>query len=165
MPPINNETLKAKRIVSRDYRNRRLGDFLKELGLTEGRATGLPKIYKEMEKNGSPAPIFQTDDERTSFLVVLPINPGFLESADTKIDFRLKNIDREEVLQTLLFCYTPRKRKEIFEKIGIGNYYKNYKSHILPLIQLQYLALSIPEKPNSRLQKYYTTEKGKEYLG
>jgi ATP-dependent DNA helicase RecG len=74
------------------------------------------------------------------------------------------NIVPDEVFHTLLFCYSPRARKEILERMGIGNYYKNYKNHILPLIQLEYLALTIPEKPNSRLQKYYTTIKGKRLL-
>ena len=40
--------LQAGRAVSRRYRNRRIGEFLKELDLTEGRATGIPKILKEM---------------------------------------------------------------------------------------------------------------------
>lgn len=164
LPPVNNETLKTKRIISRDYRNRRIGDFLKELSLTEGRGTGLPKIYREMEKNGSPEPTFETDEEKTNFLAILPINPGFLKSSKKTIDYLLKGIDRKEILQTLSFCRTPRSRKEILNKIGIANYYKNYKNHILPLIEVEYLALTIPDKPNSSVQKYYTTENGKELL-
>lgn len=50
--------LQQGRAVSRRYRNRRIGEFLKELDLTEGRSTGLPKILRVMQKNGSPAPIF-----------------------------------------------------------------------------------------------------------
>jgi ATP-dependent DNA helicase RecG len=164
LPPVNNESLQAKRVVSRDYRNRRIGDFLKELGLTEGRGTGLPKIHKEMEKNGSPSPIFETDAERTSFLVVLPVHPDFLSPTNVDGILSLRNVVQDETFHTLLFCYSPRTRKEILERMGIGNYYKNYKSHIFPLIQLEYLALTIPEKPNSRLQRYYTTVKGKRLL-
>jgi ATP-dependent DNA helicase RecG len=48
-------------------RNRRIGEFLKELDLTEGRLTGIPKILKAMAANGSPAPLFETDDERLWF--------------------------------------------------------------------------------------------------
>lgn len=33
---------KARKLKTRKYRNRRLGDFLKELDLSEGRATGIP---------------------------------------------------------------------------------------------------------------------------
>ena len=39
---------------SRRYRNRRLGEFLKELEFTEGRATGIPTIQDELQANGSP---------------------------------------------------------------------------------------------------------------
>ena len=35
---------KGDMLKSRRYRNRRLGDFLKELDLTEGRSTGVPTI-------------------------------------------------------------------------------------------------------------------------
>ena len=44
---------KAKLLKARRYRNRRLGDFLKELDLSEGRATGIPTIQDELRKNGS----------------------------------------------------------------------------------------------------------------
>lgn len=75
---ISLESLQSGRAVSRRYRNRRIGDFLKELDLTEGRATGIPKILKTMAQNGSPAPIFETDDERISFVIRLPVQPVFL---------------------------------------------------------------------------------------
>jgi ATP-dependent DNA helicase RecG len=53
---IRLEDFQAGRIVSRRYRNRRIGEFLKEPDLTEGRSTGIPKILKVMAANGSPAP-------------------------------------------------------------------------------------------------------------
>jgi predicted HTH transcriptional regulator len=51
---------------------------LKELNLTEGKATGFPIIRAEMAKNGSPVPVFYTDDERTLFLVTLPCHPELI---------------------------------------------------------------------------------------
>jgi len=66
--------LKAGKAVSRRYRNRRVGEFLKELDLTEGRSTGISKILKIMSANGSPAPEFETDDERSYFLIRLPVH-------------------------------------------------------------------------------------------
>jgi ATP-dependent DNA helicase RecG len=64
-------------VRSRRYRNRRLGEFLKELELTEGRATGIPTILKALKENGSHAPRFHTDDDRTVFEVELFIHPAF----------------------------------------------------------------------------------------
>ena len=68
--------LQSGRAVSRRYRNRRIGEFLKELDLTEGRAIGIPKILKVMAANGSPKPLFETDEERASFVVRLPVHDG-----------------------------------------------------------------------------------------
>lgn len=67
---------KGQRMVSRYYRNRRLGEFLKELSLTEGRNTGIPTIQRELAHNGSPAATFETDEDRLSFLVRIPCHEG-----------------------------------------------------------------------------------------
>ena len=73
IPPVDANILKEhKRIAARDYRNRRIGDFLKELRLTEGRGTGFPTIYNAMGNNNSPSPVFDTDKHSTYFLTTLP---------------------------------------------------------------------------------------------
>lgn len=69
----------GKSLRSRRYRNRRLGEFLKELDLTEGRATGIPTIQDELKANGSPKATIETDEERTYFLIDIPCHPEFLE--------------------------------------------------------------------------------------
>ena len=58
-------------------RNRRIGEFLKDLGLAEGRLTGIPKIFDAMRDNGSPEPQFDFDSERTFFEVTLPAHPEY----------------------------------------------------------------------------------------
>ena len=74
---------KGMSLRSRRYRNRRLGEFLKELDLTEGRATGIPTIQEELEANGSPSAKIETDDERTYFLIDIPCHPYFVNKAIT----------------------------------------------------------------------------------
>ena len=64
---------------SRRYRNRRLGEFLKELDLTEGRATGIPTIQDELKDNGSLQATIETDEERTYFLIDIPCHPDFIK--------------------------------------------------------------------------------------
>ena len=76
LPPITNTDLQKTRVIARDYRNRRIGDFLKELKLVEGKATGFPLIVTEMVNNGNPEPLFYTDEERILFLITLPCNPN-----------------------------------------------------------------------------------------
>ena len=58
-------------------RNRRIGEFLKELGLAEGRLTGLPRVFRAMEANGSPVPRFEFDEQRTFFQATLPAHPEY----------------------------------------------------------------------------------------
>ena len=70
---IGMEDFSRGQAVSSRYRNRRIGEFLKELDLAKGRSTGVPKILRAMRKNGSPAPIFESDEDRTWFLVRLPV--------------------------------------------------------------------------------------------
>lgn len=77
---ISIEGLKNYRATSRRYRNRRIGEFLKELHLTEGRNTGFQKIIRALKANGSSMPIFETDEERTYFLTTLLIHPEFTAS-------------------------------------------------------------------------------------
>lgn len=89
IPPVNAKVLESeRRIVTREYRNRRIGDFLKELELTEGRGTGFPAVYNAMETNGSPKPIFKTDENSSYFLSVIPAHPGadksFLNISDNQ---------------------------------------------------------------------------------
>ena len=121
IPPITNEKLKEKRIVARDYRNKRTGDFLKELHLTEGRGTGIPKIRSAMEINGSPEPVFETDDERNYFITILKVHP---ESYNPEIKKRKENNQHENEklipdkmqLEILRFCIDPHSKKEIMKK-------------------------------------------------
>ena len=67
----------AKVLRALPARNRRIGEFLKELRLAEGRLSGLPKIYEAMAQNGSPAPSFDFDEGRTWFQATLPAHPQY----------------------------------------------------------------------------------------
>lgn len=60
------------------YRNRRIGDFLKELGLCEGRNTGFPKALEALHSNGSAKPTFRMDETRGFLTVRLEVHPAFL---------------------------------------------------------------------------------------
>ena len=57
------EGVKNYRVSNRRYRNRRIGDFLKEQHLAKGRNKGFKKIIDALEANGSPKPEFETDEE------------------------------------------------------------------------------------------------------
>jgi len=74
---ITDSDLKKFTIRSRFYRNRRIGEFLKELDLAEGRNTGIGKIVRAMRENGSPPPEFYNPETRSFMTVILPIHEAF----------------------------------------------------------------------------------------
>ena len=78
------EGLKSYRVSNRRYRNRWIGDFLKELHLTEGRNTGFKKILDALEANGSPKPEFETDEDRSYFITRLFIHEAFTKNANER---------------------------------------------------------------------------------
>jgi ATP-dependent DNA helicase RecG len=80
MPGIEIENIKQGRMLPHiRARNRRIGQFLKDLQLAERRGTGIPKIQRKMRENASPQAIFRFDEQRSYFEVTLPVHPRFTE--------------------------------------------------------------------------------------
>jgi ATP-dependent DNA helicase RecG len=199
MPPITNSDLQQRRVVSRTYRNRRIGDFLKELDLTEGKSTGFPVIRDAMSANGNPEPVFYTDDQQLLFMVTLPchdemkvtklvtkINQEAVDKAfsrglnieqltkllDNDIsevkDYIRERIESETVTKSVTkiidFLTEAKSRQEIFTFLEIGNQTKNFNTNLKPLIENNLIELTMPGKPQSKLQKYRLTMKGRKLL-
>ncbi len=124
-------------IRTRRYRNRRIGEFLKELELTEGRGTGLPTIYRSMDNNGSPKPLFDTDEpDRRHFVCELPIHVNFVieniqlngnqTSNQSSNDARLVEglveglVESQQKIVTLIAKNPNISKKKMAESIGIS---------------------------------------------
>ena len=258
---IKMEAFDAGIVKARRYRNRRLGDFLKELHLTEGKATGIPMIKRSLAENGSPKAFFDTDEARSFFLVEFKIHPAFkrifipysvlrlfgqddinklldwiianlsdekepasdynaintkysygnedsilkndqnkitgnevsnevnilinsfieaisenrIEKSNevnavagndvgievlNRISADIKKILSERALEILNGCIEPLSLSGIFQKIGLTKQTKTFNLYVKPLIKMNWIRLTEPEKPRSRNQKYYTSLKG-----
>ena len=48
---IDMDKFKQGKVLVRRYRNRRIGEFLKEIDLSEKKSTGIFKILRELKKN------------------------------------------------------------------------------------------------------------------
>lgn len=213
-------------VRNRRYRNRRLGEFLKELELTEGRATGIPTILKSLKDNGSPSPKFNTDEDRSFFEVELFVHQAFnitksisvqlqnvkwdleginillnsivdkseselaggivgnqvgnqvdsLQITDIQSKIILELLDSNQVntiaagiaggmsekhISILKQCCISKIREEVLSAIKLSNQRKNYVEYMLPLVELKWITMTIPDKPTSPNQKYLTTPKGR----
>ncbi len=168
---IRIEALNGDKIVARRYRNRRIGEFLKELDLTEGRCTGIPTIRAAMAENGSPPAKFSTDDQRTHFLVELPVHPQMpgVVGAHDEAHHEAHDEAHEELTETetrvLRFVEgQPKNRPEIADQLGLKSRSGHLYKAIDHLRNLGFIELTIPEKPQSKNQKMRITGKGQAWL-
>ncbi|HLJ93843.1 MAG TPA: ATP-binding protein, partial [Gemmataceae bacterium] len=155
-----------ERIVSRRYRNRRIGDFLKELDLTEGRCTGIPKMREAMAHNGSPPPQLITDEERTFFRLELPIHPAFAQAAveagvKAGVEDRVSVFTDTELRILRALLRGPRAVKDIVTALGHKTASGSLRKALDRLDALGLITLTIPERPHSRRQQRTLTDKGK----
>lgn len=138
-------------------KNPTLARFFKELGWVEELGSGVRNIFKY-------CPIFSKGHypvivEEEIFRVKVPYNVIAHDlSPDLSPDL-LPN-----ALNVLKFCQVARSNKEIMEHLGLKPIHKNLERYVKPLLNKGLLQLTVPEKVNSRFQKYLTTEKGKRLL-
>jgi len=162
---IRIDALNSGKIVARRYRNRRIGEFLKELELTEGRCTGIPKIRAALKRNGSPPPRFSTDEGRTYFLVELPVDPQ-LSGVETHDGVHDGDHDLSTTGQRILFALAaePKNSSQLASELGYSARTRNVRDALAKLIETGFVVLTIPDKPRSKNQKMRITDKGKARL-
>ena len=95
------EGLRTFKVRNRRYRNRRIGEFLKELHLTEGRNTGFRKILDALKKNNSPLPEFETDEAHDYFITRIFIREGFNDYSDDNVSNTTKETNREILISSI----------------------------------------------------------------
>ena len=137
---ITDEDIKNFQMRTRRYRNRRIGDFLKELHLVEGRNTGIPTAIREIKKNGSPLPIFLTDEDRTFFSVIIPIHEAFINNdyLNSKLEnIKKKRRSKDEIKELILETLDKESysANELYRSLGYsGNASKTFREIIEELI-------------------------------
>ncbi|HVZ41047.1 MAG TPA: RNA-binding domain-containing protein [Candidatus Kapabacteria bacterium] len=183
--------LNGGNVIARRYRNRRVGDILKELDLTEGRGTGIPKIRRALKENGSPEPTIETDEDRTYFLIRIPIHPRLnmpMKAQDEAHDWAQdeahdwaqvgdRNLTQEgghsEELVALneteyrllkLAKRTPIDSQRILNELEHATLSGNVRRALDRLMKLGLLEYTIPDRPRSKLQQRRITPLGRRYL-
>ena len=117
---ISDDDIKNYQMRTRRYRNRRIGDFLKELNLVEGRNTGIPTAIKAIKENGSPLPTLLTDEDRTFFSVIVPIHPAFMNNGILPKVKSSGRRTRAEIMELILGILQEEEMSAagIYKKIG-----------------------------------------------
>lgn len=117
---ISIANLRRFRAVSRRYRNRRVGEFLKELHLTEGRNTGIHKMLRSLSENGSPQPLLETDEERLYFLTTIYARNPNNEGAPAEPRTSKKASERREQVLAYLSEHPSSTLSGASVELGVG---------------------------------------------
>ena len=127
---ISDEAIKKYNIRAKLYRNRRIGDFLKELKLIEGRNTGFPNALTALKQNGSPKLKFEMDVERQYLSVIIPINEHFITKKRSKnADYEAKiieilkkqNLSKTELAKELGYKGISQRLRNALESLFLTN--------------------------------------------
>ena len=170
---IRMEELQTGRAISRRYRNRRIGEFLKELDLAEGRSTGIPKILRAMRDNGSPPPIFESDEHRTWFLVRLPVHarafgqPTEQDTQQVTPQDALQDTVQDDGhvtdhVEHLVAALTGEmSRAQLQAVMGLRDRNHFTGAYLRPALEAGVIEMALPGKATSRNQRYRLTGAGK----
>jgi hypothetical protein len=87
-------------------------------------------------------------------------NDGVEETEDktrvVRIPYKQLPSVQKDIIQ---FCAIPRTAKEIMDHIGYYNNSKNMTTYVRPLLEMGYLEMTEPDKPQSKNQKYRKVRK------
>lgn len=135
-------------------RNPTIADVFHRTGLIEKWGRGTNRVIEMCQTAGLKPPKFEEIGE--SALVTFHVNVGVTRQV-TPQDTPQVTPQVKAVLES---ARQPRSRDELQAAVDIKDREHFRKKYLLPLIQTGWLEMTIPDKPNSRLQKYRLTTAG-----
>jgi len=127
-----------------------ISKFFHEIGLADELGSGFKNLIKYVPQYAGKEPTFV---EKDIFTTVVPI-PDKETSESDSVPVSVPDGVPDKIEEILAFCKIPRTRTEIQEYINIASKAYFLKNYLKPLIDNEKLIMTIPDKPNSRNQKY-----------
>ena len=138
-------------------RNPIIADVFQRLDYVERKGSGIGIIRTETSHlygySDEYAPEFRST--HTAFHVILK-NVNYNLHDDNTQDNTQVNTQEEIKEKILHFCSSPRSKTEIVAHCGYKDIRSFTKHHLQPLLDSEKLKMTLPDRPNSRNQKYVT---------
>lgn len=132
-------------------KNPNIARFFREIGLADELGSGVKNVnhYLKIYSGGSPEFI-----EGDVFKQVIPIAEKGYKIQD-RVQDRIQDNKQETVyIKVIEFCSEAKSTSEIMDFLGLKSR-ASFKKRILdPMLQNDLIAMTIPDKPTSRNQKY-----------
>jgi predicted HTH transcriptional regulator len=138
--------------VSR-IRNRVVARVFKELGLMEEWGSGYKRVVDFCEENGYPIPEWQ--EIGPAFRVTIYPHPEAEEVTPPVTP---------PVEKLLSVCKKAIGRHDLQEELGIKDKKHFRESYLKHALEQKFLEMTIPDKPNSPLQKYRLSKLGRQWI-
>jgi predicted HTH transcriptional regulator len=124
--------------------NKELMRIFRDLDLVEQLGSGIPRILQVY-----PSSIYHFSP---SFIrITFPFAEGFLATAQAN-----DPASTPQVESILKYCLEPKSRAEIQAYLGLKDREHFRKSILLPLLESGQLLMTLPDKPSSPKQRFYT---------
>ena len=140
-------------------RNPVIADLFHRMKYMERRGSGLRKIVSETEKLPGYTDMYKPEfsSTATDFRVILK-NVNYQLSQKNLISDQVSDqVKSQDTLHAVLdFCMTEKSKQEICSFIGYRNLTYFTRKYLNPLLKSGQIKMTIPDKPNSRKQKYIT---------
>ena len=142
-------------------RNKELMRIFKDLDMVEHLGSGLPRIT---EFYGSESFRFTENFLRITFPASRPVHEEeATEQVEAPVEASVALTETDQKILTAL-AVQPLGRSPLLTVLGYSQPTGNYKAAMAKLLQARLIEPTIPDKPNSRLQQYRLTEKGRSLL-
>ena len=173
-------TIDTMRRVSR-LRNPALARIFREAGIMEQWGTGVQRVFEQVAEAGLPEPIIEEIQDRVRVTIYIPNHdpqqatahgarepegeaqkPG--DHNHPEHTYTHSNVGRYDVVMMRAAAQGPVHRNALLEAAGLKPLSQNYTRHVVPLVNRRLLAMTVPDKPRSKAQRYILTDEGRAYL-
>ncbi len=167
-----------KRGVS-NLRNRIIARVFRELRLIEQWGSGVSRIFREAQEQGLPEPSIEEIGLHLRFTVYfahpMPTEPTISTSPRSSSDHTVIELESDGGLESrlesrlesalaarvvLLLIQQPAGKAQLAQMLGQKTVSGALHRQIKFLMEQQFIEMTLPEKPNSRLQQYRLTPQG-----
>ena len=149
---INAESLARGHISI--LRNPDIAHVLYLRGMMEKLGRGSVMIRKACEDQGLPMPVWRADAQGVT------LTYSAAEVA-TEVSMEVATEVSTEVMTVVSVLVDAMSRSALQEKLGLKNAEHFRKRYLLPALNSGYVEMTVPDKPNSRLQTYRLTAAGR----
>ena len=143
-------------------KNPPIAKVFREIGLADELGSGMRNSYKYTKMYSGGEPVFTEADVFTTVIplseaataTVGPITQGTPQDAPQDTHQVTPQDLEQRLLRLIDFCSTPRSKREMMDYLGLTDS-KNFRErYLVPLLSAGKIEMTIPDKTNSRNQKY-----------